>query len=160
MIDIFIYFFLCDWRPVKSVSSMIFHTVSLHVMLHKKRCFFYSEFLYVEIHSFPPALQYKSLVLPVLSWNKLIVNGNSVDRDVAADILSLLQIDKPRIFFFLQECWLDWFRHFTEINTFLMPGWTFCQTGNRVEIKLRERLMRFLFFSKYLLPLVLHFHSI
>lgn len=52
---------------------------------------------------FPPALQCKSLVLPVLSWNKLIADGNLVDRDVAADTLSLLQIDEPRTSF-LKAC--------------------------------------------------------
>lgn len=49
MIHIFIYSFLCDWKPVKAVSFMLFRAVWLPLRLHNKRCFFYSEFLCVAL---------------------------------------------------------------------------------------------------------------
>lgn len=54
-----------------------------------------------------PDLQYRCLILLVLSWKKLIADGNLVDRDVTADTLSLLQIDEPRTFFYRRVGWMD-----------------------------------------------------
>lgn len=78
----FIYSFLSDWKPIKSLSFMHFHTVWLPVRLHTEKkvlvvwvpvCSTVAIFL-----KFSPALQQKSLVLLVLSWNKLIADGNLV----------------------------------------------------------------------------------
>lgn len=64
--DSYLHLFLPVWLKASQICVVLFHTVWLPVMLHKKRCFWNS--LCSTLPTCPPALRYKCLVLPILSW--------------------------------------------------------------------------------------------